>query len=550
MATEFDPTTSGGTAPEPATAFTGASFGADGLAAPAADASLLLGGDPVVRIIRPPIGIDPDPIPPPPLPLVPVINSVQPGQVPAGFTSSVTASGFALPVNAARYTVINAQGFPAGVQVLGATGSSFSVTLTLSVPAATPAGQYRLRVESNGFASEGLLQIVAAVGPRLDSVQPTTIPAAATSSVLAFGQNLPGSAAAYGVVGTNGVPVAQVTGAFGGGTQVSLQITVPASTPAGQYLLRVSVSGAASQVPLQISGTSFGPVISSVQPSQLQTGASNTLTVTGTNLPANAGNYRVITNAGANAPGFFVTGAFGGGMQVTLQVFVDALTPQGTYRLRVENAGFASEALLTVGQGAVTISSVQPSTFQAGAQTQVNVTGTNLPAVAAGYSIPSVPGAVFEVLFFSSSLTSVALRITIPAGTPAGAYQLRAQSGGSVAQFPIQIAGMGGGTLQITSVAPSELSQGLVNTVTVTGTALPGTRASYVVINRFGQVAAGVGVITAFGGGSQVTLQISVGLNTLPGSYRLRVTSQGQASEFPISIGGVIFFGAGEQTAQ
>ncbi|MFL6263483.1 MAG: hypothetical protein ACJ76Y_27640 [Thermoanaerobaculia bacterium] len=294
----------------------------------------------------------PDPgliLPPPPVSLGPVINSVQPSQVPVGFTAVVVLTGARLPVNAASYTVINAQGFASGVQVAGASGSSSQVSLTLSVPASTPPGSYRIRVQANGFASEISLAIVGTVGIRIDSVQPGRIPQGATSTVTARGVSLPAGTGSYSVVGNNGFPLpgVQVLSASGSSSQVSVQISVAANAPLGTAFLRASVTGSAAQFPLEIF-QGQGIVIFSVQPSQLFNNQRNLVTLSGSNLPTAATAYSVqgpFGSIGATISVLFVTidAVTGLATSVALSILLPQFTQPGFYRIRAQSGTQGAE---------------------------------------------------------------------------------------------------------------------------------------------------------------------------------------------------------------
>jgi hypothetical protein len=314
---------------------------------------------PEALIIRPtPFPILPAPVDPtgPVFPTFngPVINSVQPPQVPVGFTASVMLTGTNLPVNAAKYSVINAQGLPSGIQVIGASGSASQVNLTLSTPATTLPGSYRIRVQANGFASEVLLQVVGSLGIRIDSVQPGRIPQGATTTVTARGVSLPAGAGAYSVVGSNGFPLpgVQVLAASGSSSQVSVQISVAANAPLGTAFFRASIPGSAAQFPLEIF-QGQGIVIFSVQPNQIFNNQTNWVTVTGSNLPPSPSAYSLqgpFGNVGAGISVVFaaIDAVTGLASSVTLGIVLPPFTPPGFYRIRAQNGSLGAEVPVQV----------------------------------------------------------------------------------------------------------------------------------------------------------------------------------------------------------
>ena len=406
-----------------------------------------------IRQIRQPFPMEPPEIIPDPtiVPVFtppPIITSVQPSSIPAGSTSNVVVTGANLPINPAAYSV-NAP----GVQVVNTFGTSNSSTLSISVPATTPSGVYQLRVQSGGSSAMVPLAITPAVNLsiRIDSVQPSRIPAGSTSTVQVSGANLPPSAANYSVVGANGLAIAgvQVVSAFGSATQVTLQIAVAANAPLGTAFLRASVPGSAAQFPLEIF-QGFGIVIFSVQPNQLSAGATTRVTITGSNLPVMASSYTVqgpTGSIGASIVLVFATidGTTGNATSVTLDITVPAPTPSGFYRIRAQSGSFGAEApVQIVASAGLRITSVQPATLLAGTVTTLFVTGSGLPVSQFAYTVVSSfgqPVLGVQVLAAFGSPTQVTLQISVAFNVPTGAYRLRVQNGGQVAEFPITIFG-------------------------------------------------------------------------------------------------------------
>ena len=278
----------------------------------------------------------------PSLPGPPVIFSVQPSPITAGGNRSVTLSGQNLPADASKYKVIDRSGAPApGIFVLSASGLPSLINLVLSVSPFVPADLYRIRVENLGFASEAFLQISATTTvPILSSISPVRIAAGTTSTVTAFGANLPAGAGNYSVVDSFGSRVAgvQVVSATGSGAQVNVQLSVSASAPLGGFFFRVEVTGAAAQLPLEIFQGGGAIVLFSVSPNTLAVGRITRITLAGSNLPLNAAFYSLrsgVTGTLIRATFALVTGATNGS-SVTLNVALPTTAPRGQAFLRVE----------------------------------------------------------------------------------------------------------------------------------------------------------------------------------------------------------------------
>jgi hypothetical protein len=393
---------------------------------------------------------------------------------------------------------------------------------------------------------------------QITSVQPSQLRAARTTTVTVTGFNLPSANASYSVVDFSGVRVPGILIALRSfsPSQVILDITVPPTVLSGSYFLRAAVVGAAAQSPIQI--VDAGVLrLDSIQPNRIRAGASTTVVARGNNLPVNAGNYSVVGRNGAPVPGVFVVEVSGTPLEVRVEILASANAPLGTAFLQVSITGATAGLPLEIFQQlGIVIFSLSSNQLTAGQTTRVTVTGSNLPPSGTAYSVQGPSGNIgAQIVWVFASIdqttgkaSSVTLDITIPPSTPAGPfYRLRAQDGTFAAEAPVQIVQPIATALRISSVQPSTLRAGSINTVMVTGSGLPATAASYAVVTSFGTPASGVQVLSAFGGGSSVTLQISVSAFTPTGGYRLRVVSQGQVAEFPINIFGRILV-AGSET--
>lgn len=203
-----------------------------------------------------PVGPAPAPTPVfPAFPTLPSITAVQPSQLNAGGTTTVTASG-SFPPNA-QYSVVDFSGRRLTEIVVALRSyTTTQVLLDITVPPTIVSGYYYLRAEVLGAAAQFPILVNASKVIRIDSISPTAIYAGFGSSVTVFGANLPGDLSDYSVVGFNGLPVAGVHVLFasGMGSQVMLIIGVDAGTPSTSAFLRLSVPGTAIQVPLSILG--------------------------------------------------------------------------------------------------------------------------------------------------------------------------------------------------------------------------------------------------------------------------------------------------------
>lgn len=278
----------------------------------------------------------------------PLITSIQPPSIPVGFTASLILTGSNLPVNAASYQVINSLGFAAaGVQVLAASGTSTRVNLTVSVAASVPAGAYRVRVQSSGFASEIPLQIVASLGVRITFLSPSRLFAGQTNNVSVGGSGLP-VGGGFSVVGGNGFPAAGFQVAYLGGssTQASLAITIASTVPLGTYRLHADVPGSASEIPFEVASAT-GITIFSLSPQQVYEKSTSQITLTGVNLPLQATAYTLQGSFGPVFARFALLFASSNGSFVTLQLALGDLPPD-FYRLRAQSGSFGAEIPLQV----------------------------------------------------------------------------------------------------------------------------------------------------------------------------------------------------------
>jgi len=217
---------------------------------------------------------------------------------------------------------------------------------------------------------------------------------------------------------------------------------------------------------------SQAPRLVSIQPGQVTPGLQNVV-VTGVNLPTILPyNYSVLDGSGAPSPFFQILSAVGTSDMVTLGLAISPLTPGGTYVLQAQNNGLTGSIQFVIVSG-VTGIAVQPSTIQAGAQSVLTVTGSNLPPYPQGYSIVGatpIAAGISILSFPPPNPNSVSLLVNIPQGTPGGNYQLLVLG---LRGAPLQILSAAPAVPRVDSVQPFEIVVGVRTTLSIRGVNLP-----------------------------------------------------------------------------
>lgn len=166
----------------------------------------------------------------------PQLTSVQPNQVQSGTNVTLVATGANLPIARTSYSVVDSGGNVSSNFVFNtASGSSTSVTLGMSVAPGTSPGQYSLRAAAGTAYASIPLSVVSTNAPQITSIQPTQAAAGTNPSVVLTGSNLATTASSYQFVDSTGNPVAgvQVVSASGASSQVTLQLQIASTAPAG-----------------------------------------------------------------------------------------------------------------------------------------------------------------------------------------------------------------------------------------------------------------------------------------------------------------------------
>jgi uncharacterized protein (DUF1800 family) len=160
------------------------------------------------------------------------------------------------------------------------------------------------------------------------------------------------------------------------------------------------------------------PTVASATPTQLMTGGTQTVTLTGSGFVSGT----TVTYNGTNLPT-----TYGGYNKATVQVPVAINAPAGNVTLQVQNStpggGGGTKFTENVGIRLATIAGVYPLLLPAGATTSVTVSGSGfLPGI-----VILVNGAAVPTTY--QSATSVVARIQVPANAT-GSYTLRGQNPG------------------------------------------------------------------------------------------------------------------------
>lgn len=179
------------------------------------------------------------------------ITSLQPATLRAGEATQVTVAGSGLALDATAYQVVTSTGFSVpGVLVLGASGSSTSVSLLVDVAAGTVAGNYQLRMQSPGGPVMAPLAISA------QAAQPALAVTPANQSVTAGGNasfqvNISPPVSGSVSLAVSGLP-SGATAAFSpnptGSNAATLNIATAVDTTQGTRQLTVSASAPGGQI--------------------------------------------------------------------------------------------------------------------------------------------------------------------------------------------------------------------------------------------------------------------------------------------------------------
>jgi IPT/TIG domain len=352
----------------------------------------------------------------------PALSSLSPSTLVAGTTTAVTALGSNLPAQAASFSVLDASGQPAaGIQVTSATTSPdlTQSSLQISVGSGVAAGTYSLRATNAAGTAQIAFTVSAATSTRpvIGAVQPSQIPAGATSTVVVSGQNLPTLASAYSVLTASGQTAGiQVASAAGTPTRVTLAISVPSATAAGSYLLRARTAAGTAQATLTLTvGTR--PAITALSPSSGPVGID--VVISGQNL---AGATAVRFGNGQLAD--FSVDAAG---TITAEV-PDAAT-SGLVTV-VTPAGSAASPVafgVTVATNPPTIQDLQPRQGSVG--DRVKITGVNLTDVKA-VRFGVIPNVSRGLTASFSNPSSTEIDAVVPDGAVTGLVRVKTRTQG------------------------------------------------------------------------------------------------------------------------
>jgi hypothetical protein len=425
----------------------------------------------------------------------PVLTGINPVSGPAGTTVAVTLSGTDLVGS----TLNLPTGFTlSGTPVVAPAGTS--ITANLVIASTVSAGPKSITVTGPGGTSGAVTYTIL---PSLTSITPTSAKAGAATPVTLAGLSLSGVTTVN--AGAN-ITVSNVV--VQSATSITATFTSALNATLGANSVTVTdANGASNSVTFTL--TAPTPVLSTISPQTGGTGATVTLSFTGTGLagatlttPLPTG----ITLAGS------ATTAFGTFSQ---NITIAGNAPLGPASFTVTTAGGTSNALsMTVFALAPLLNTITPNTAAAGSTPTVvlagrGFTGTTSLNFGAGSGISVLPGAfvvnsdaqITAQLTITAAATTTTLSVTNPNGTSNGVT------------FGI--------VPTLSSINPTSHPAGTaIFAVTLTGTSLTGASS----------INAGAGItVTALTvvSSTQITASFTIAATATQGNRSITVTTPG-----------------------
>ncbi len=300
-----------------------------------------------------------------------------------------------------------------------------SVTLSL---AGVPSGCYEVRLFAHDTMQRMAVSGTVFVKPTL-TVSPSTVAPGATVTVTWAGDTTPTAKDWLAVVPLNAPDSSYVAWVYVNGRSADTTLfTLPTTLPAGAYDLRLFANDTFVRLAMSnvVTVTGPGPILGVTPPAMV---AGGTLSATWQGIAApTPGDWIGVYAAGTADSAFlaqsFTTGTSAGTMSVTLP----GSLALGDYELRL----FSNNSLtrLAVGNGFRVVAGPvlwAASSVQAGSLLNVTWSGIAAPSPTDWVALVPVNATdgTYVVWSFTSGTASGSVALSVPAGTPAGNYEVR-----------------------------------------------------------------------------------------------------------------------------
>lgn len=436
---------------------------------------------------------------------VPVLSFVNPGSGAVGTGVSVTLVG-ANFVSGATVNLSSTDVTAGNVNVV----SSTQITAVFAISATAAFGPVNVSVTTGGGTSGTVAFNVTPPPPTLSSIVPGSGPQGATVPVTLTGTNFV-SGASVGV-GSSNITVSNVS--VVSSTQITATFSIASAAPVGSSTVTVSTSGGTS-LPVTFGITSAAaPILTSINPANGSVGATVPVTLTGSNFLSGA--TVSINNAGVTISSVTVVSA----TQITATFAIAPTASTGPANVSVTTSnGTSGTVTFTVASQVPTLSAITPNTGSQGASVPVTLTGTGFLA---GATV-NVSGTGVTVSNVSvASATQITASFAVAAAAPLGPMNVSVTtSNGTSGTVPFTVVAPGP---TLTSISPSNGSQGLSVPVTLTGTNfLSGATIS---ITNPGVTVTNLNVASA----TQIAATFVIAANAAPGAANVTVSDSAGTS--------------------
>jgi hypothetical protein len=386
--------------------------------------------------------------------LPPVIKSISSDRGNQGETLDITLTGENLSgasevrlgagIAVNSFTVVNSKQIAANITIVAGAETGARDVLVIA-----EGGTFTL---PNSFTVEQALPTITLVSPEQDRQ-------AATLKVTITGTNLSGA-----IEVRLGAGIAINSFTVISANQISADITISADAETGARNVSVATAGGSFTLPNSFTVKQALPTITSISTDQGNQETKLSVTIDGTNL-SGASDLRF--GAGIAVNSFTILSS----NQIAVGISISAGAPEGARDVTVTTpgGGFTLPNSFTVKQALPEITSVTPNHGNQGAMLNVAISGTNF----GGASELRLGTGIAVYSFTVLSSNRIEATITIVAGAPVGARDVTIATPGGSFALPNGFA-VEPGLPTITSISPSEGSQGAALTVIISGSNLDG----------------------------------------------------------------------------
>jgi hypothetical protein len=327
----------------------------------------------------------------------PTIASISPASGALGTNVAVTLAG----TNLAGATL----NVPAGITATAVTATASQITATFGIAATAALGPASIGVKTAG-GNATVAFTVNPPPPVLTAIAPNSGSQGDNVSVTLTGTNLTGASLKGNLA--SGITAASVT--VVSDTQITATFAIALTATLGAQPITVTTaSGTSNPVSFTVK-LPPPPTLSSIAPGSAAQGATLTVTLAGTNLigvtAINAGPGITVSNlVSVSTTQMNATFAIGAAA-VTGPQNVTITTPSGT----------GGGATFTINPGSPTVTSITPSSGQAGSTQGVKILGTNLTGATVSISGPGITVTNVKL----ANPTEIDANFVIAAGTATG----------------------------------------------------------------------------------------------------------------------------------